>query len=91
MNIHLHNNRRNGQLKDEVNDFKSQVIGSLLPSQFFDHEDEPSTPKVPSKEELHPDIHKLLTNRDIEEMLEPVDHVSWSCTAEKNYYWTFGG
>ena len=106
-NIHLHSNQsQKGILKEDINKEKdleyrkslpydamgdfSGIVSSFLPSKIFG-EDEPVLPEIPRSEMLHPEIHKLLTNRDIEEMLEPVDHVSWSCTAEKNYYWTFGG
>lgn len=89
---------------DAMGDFTS-VVTSFLPSKIFGDEcDEDLTQTefsfmdvyfnsncIPSRDDLHPEIHKLLTNRDIEDLLEPADDVSWSCTAEKNYYWTFGG
>lgn len=89
---------------DAMGDFSS-AVSSFLPSKIFgDESDDDLTQTefsfmgmsfnsncIPSRDDLHPEIHKLLTNRDIEDLLEPVDHVSWSCTAEKNYYWTFGG
>ena len=92
---------------DAMGDYS--VMGSLLPSHYFgdDSDDDVamqaefsfmdqsfSFNEIPGSEMLHPEIHKLLTNRDIEDMLELNGHVtcaSWSCAAEKNYYWTFGG
>ena len=76
---------------DAMGDF-SGVIGSILPSALFSAKDleEPSV-KIPSKEELHPEIHKLLTNKDVAALLEVDISNSWSCAAERNYYWTFGG
>ena len=106
-NIHLHSNQsQKGILKEDINkerdleyrkslpydamgDF-SGVVSSFLPSKIFG-EDEPTLPEIPSKEQLHPDIHKLITVKDVEALLELHTNNSWSCTAEKNYYWTFGG
>tara|TARA_Y100000592_G_C5386526_1_gene276088 strand:+ start:404 stop:670 length:267 start_codon:yes stop_codon:yes gene_type:complete len=86
-NIHLHSNQsQKGILKEDINKEKDLEYRKSLPY-FYDA----MLPEIPSKEQLHPDIHKLITVKDIEALLELHTNNSWSCTAEKNYYWTFGG
>ena len=105
-NIHLHSNQtQKGILKEDINketdlEYRKSlpydamgdygVIGSewIFPSSYLEEDDFPT---IPSKEELHPEIHKLLNNKDLAALLELEPDNSWSCVAEKNYYWTFGG
>lgn len=104
-NIYLHSNNKSGMLKDDINKEKDLeyrrslpydamgdfdgVIGSILPSAYFSADD--FQVEIPSADELQSDIHKLITNEDVAALLEVDMSTSWSCVAEKNYYWTFGG
>jgi hypothetical protein len=80
-NIHLHSHSKLGILKGDIDDYS--VVSSILPSEIF--KDEPH--------ETILSVHKISTeppNR-LGELLELLEQNSWTCKAEKNYYWTFGG
>lgn len=89
---------------DAMGDF-TEVVSSFLPSKIFgDESDDDLTQTefsfmdtsfnskcIPSRDDLQSDIHELIINENVAALLELDTSNSWSCTAEKNYYWTFGG
>lgn len=100
-NIHLHSNSKSSMLKDDINN-DTKYRESLPYDAMGDYSVLDSTPssyfcaddfrvEIPTSEMLHPEIHKLITNKDVAALLEVDMSNSWSCVAEKNYYWTFGG
>lgn len=96
-NIHLHSQKRTGLLKDDINkeqelEYRNSlpydamgdysVVSSILPSEIF-AEDPPET-SCPS------DIPTRPVNR-LGELIKLLEKDNWTCKAEQNYYWTFGG
>jgi hypothetical protein len=96
-NIHLHSQKRSGLLKDDINkeqelEYRKSLpydamgdysaVSSILPSEIFaDCRSEiPNPSTIPAE-----------TVNRLGELINLLQRDSWSCKAEQNYYWTFGG
>lgn len=76
-NIHLHSSSNSGILKDDINKERDLEYRKSLPYDAMGDFGGIVGSILPSK----------IFGDDIEIETKP----SWTCTAEKNYYWTFGG
>jgi hypothetical protein len=89
-NIHLHSHTRSGLLKDDINkeqepEYKKPlpyVVSSILPSEIF----EECRSEIPNPSTVPADTVNRLS-----ELINLLQKDSWTCKAEQNYYWTFGG